>query len=317
MGNLNRFVGRLVWLFLIQACIFTGVSGAEPPSEKEPLRVELVDAGQEPRAPIRFTPEKGAKQSIVMAMDMQQRMTVAGNQMPSPKLPVQEITIATEVVNVSESGDIEFSYEYTDWKVLEGEGVQEQVRTAIQASMAPMIGARGKQTLSNRCLPIDSSIKIPEGLAPQIRTMVEGMSQSMEQMGSPVPEEAVGVGGKWKVIAKITANGLTVEQTSLYELLSVEEGVYKLKVTIDQKAAEQDVNSPALPPGAKMKLFGLTSSGLGMVELKTTEMLPRAKIKLNSNAAMQLEVGGQTQPMTIATDLTMSFREAEEEGTTE
>lgn len=283
--------------------------GEESPAAADPtLNVELLEAGAAPRETLRFTPTKGTKQTVVMTMDMQQQMTINGNPLPAPKLPVQKITIQFEVKGVTPAGDSQLGYEYTQWEVVREEGVQPAVADQIEKLLKPMIGTTGSVTVSNRGFPSENDVEIPAGVAPQLRAMVDGMKQSMDRLGAPLPEEPVGVGGKWRVSAEVVANGVTVDQVSTYELLSADNGVYSLGITIDQLAKKQKVNPPGLPPGAEIELTSLDSTGQGKMTLGKDLVVPRkSDMQLKSSSDMQVNAGGATQKMNVDMEVTMTI----------
>ena len=75
---------------------------------------------------------------------------------------------------------------------------------------------------------LSSKIDVPGGVTGQMRQLVEGFQNSAEQMATPLPEEPVGVGGKWSVTQSLELNGMKLQQTATYTVIELSEERAKL-----------------------------------------------------------------------------------------
>jgi Family of unknown function (DUF6263) len=273
--------------------------------------VELIEAGKSPRQQLRFAPKAGDKISKIMSTKMKQTITMAGRAAPSPEVPAQNIYIDMEVKGVNSNGDIEFEFRYVDVKLDVDPAKPSPIAGQIETMLKPLIGTKGSGTITNRGLTKQAEFEVPEDLNPMIKTMLDGMKDSLNQLASPLPEEAVGVGGKWKTVQNISANGLKLKQTSINEVTSLESTGFSLKVTIEQQAEPQEIKNAMLPPGASMKLDSLSTTGQGQSQFSLNEIFPKSsKVVVNSKTAMAISIAGQNQNMSTNMEMEMTLEDA-------
>ena len=67
------------------------------------------------------------------------------------------------------------------------------------------------------------------------------MKGSFAHLAVPLPEEAVGPGAKWEVRMPIKTQGMTIDQTATYEVVSLEGERLATKSAVVQHAANQKV----------------------------------------------------------------------------
>jgi len=79
-----------------------------------------------------------------------------------------------------------------------------------------------------------------------------------------LPEEAVGPGAKWEVKMPVHSQGMTIAQTTSYELLSLEAERLTVTNTVSQSASNQKIQSPVMP-GLKVDLTKMTGTGTGNI----------------------------------------------------
>ena len=63
---------------------------------------------------------------------------------------------------------------------------------------------------------------MPPGADAQTRQLMDQMKDSFSSVAAPLPEEAVGPGARWEVKMPIKSQGMTIDQTATYELVSLE-----------------------------------------------------------------------------------------------
>lgn len=275
--------------------------------------VELIEAGNAPHRQLRFAPKVGDKLSKVMSMKMSQVVTVAGQQPPQMELPGQKMYMDMEVTNVDSNGDIDFQYRYVDIEVVDDQDNPSPIAAQIESMLEPMISTKGTATITSRGLSKKADLEISEELNPLIKSMIDGMRDSMNKLSSPLPEEAVGVGGKWKTVQQLNANGISLEQTSTYEVTELDLNSFTLRITVEQRADPQEVKNAMLPPGAVMKLKSLETKGEGTSRFELNNILPKSSVvTMTSSTSMSISVAGQNQEMTTDMNVDMTLDDAPE-----
>jgi Family of unknown function (DUF6263) len=272
------------------------------------VTVELIEAGKAPLRELRFTPQKGSTQTSAMTMGMDQTMTVGAQKLPTQIVPKTKIFIKTTVGNVSANGNIELEFSYTNIEVVDDPANPSPAAEVMRGTLKPMIGMSGSVLITNRGFTQEVKINIPEGVSEQLKQLLEGMKNSMSQMSSPLPAEPVGVGGKWRVVQNVDANGLKIKQTSEHEITELNQDGFSVNVTVIQNAEPQEVKNKAIPPGTKLNLKSLTSTGNGTSTFDSGSIFPvRTTMTTTSQTAMLVEAAGQKQDMTtdVKMDLTL------------
>ena len=304
----SLFVGCLV--LLIAGC--TGKSPSSPASSdnssskttqlsKESVKnptvadnqIELVNAGAEPRQQLRFAPPANTKQTVQMTMKMDAAMSVGGQTQPTMATPPMKMTMQVEVTKVDANGDIHAKFSYSDADVVTDAKTPPEMASAMRSQLKKIVGMRGSMVIDNQGNTKNVSLDVPETADPNIKQMVQQTVNSLKQISSPVPTEAVGVGAKWRYPSSITANGMTLNQTANYELIDLKDNVATMQLNVEQLAAGQKMNQPGLPPGASVDLKSLKSQGNGKVRMALNRILPvNSEMSVRSNMEMAVKVPG-------------------------
>jgi hypothetical protein len=133
------------------------------------------------------------------------------------------------------------------------------------------------------------------------------MKEFYTELAAPLPEEAVGPGAKWEVKMPIKTQGMTIDQTATYEVVSLEGENLTTKSTIVQQAANQKIQNPAMP-GIKLDLSKMTGKGSSERTFDLAKLLPTAGTgKVHTDTAMSMNMGGQKQAMTMKMDMDVQF----------
>jgi hypothetical protein len=285
-----------------------------PPAEKPPIvaegatqtstmQVKLIEAGAEPRKVLRLHPKPGDKQTLDLSLKMAVETKVGEMEPPATKLPEIKMSLEATVKSVADNGDITYEMVMGDIGVSEEPGAAPMVAEAIKSALAGVKGMSGSGTTSSRGFSKGFEFKAPSDSNPQARQVVDQMKDSFTEIAALLPEEAVGTGAKWEVKLPIKSQGMTIDQTSTYELVSLEGEIFKTKSTIVQQAANQKIQNPAMP-GIKVDLTKMTGKGNSERTFDLSKLLPTAGTgRVHTETAMSMNMGGQKQAMTMKMDM--------------
>lgn len=252
--------------------------------------VELLNAGTEPKQQLRFTPGANTKQTLQMAMHRDMAMSVGGQTQPTLDTPSIKTTMESEVKQVDANGDIHTDFSYTDADVVAGKNTPPEMVNAMRSQVKKLIGLRGSMIVDNQGITKQANFNLPADLDPSTKKMVEQMVNSLKQLSSPVPAEAVGIGAKWRIPHSVTANGMTVNQSSTYELVDLKDKVATLQVSLEQQAGSQKINPQGLPPGASIDLKSMNSKGNGKLKMALNQVMPmNSTMSVRSNSQMSVK----------------------------
>jgi len=168
----------------------------------------------------------------------------------------------------------------------------------MKASLGNLKGLTGTGLTSNRGVNKGTEINLPAGADPQVRQAMDQMKDSFANLSSPLPEEAIGAGAKWEVTMQLKSQGMRIDQTTTYELVSLKDDNLNTKVSINQTAPKQKVQSPAMPD-MKLDLLKMSGTGTGELSVNLGQLLP-ASGAITSHTDLQMGVGASAQQQTMS-----------------
>lgn len=269
--------------------------------------VKLLQPGGEPRNALRLHPKQGDKKTAAMTVKMAMAMNMGGTEVPM-KLPAMNMTMDTTVDSVKPDGDIQYNLVISDVSVAEEAEANSAVVDQMKNILGNLKGLTGTGVMSSRGISKSVAMKMPAGADPQMATMMEQMKETMAHMSSPLPEQPVGPGAKWEVKMPIKSQGMTMNQTTTVELVSVDGDKLATKNAIIQTAAPQKIENPAMP-GLKIDLVKMNGTGSGDVSMDLNQILPvSGNVNAHSEMSMAMDQGGQKQTMDMKIDMDMKIQ---------
>ena len=98
---------------------------------------------------------------------------------------------------------------------------------------------------------------------------------------------------------------MTIDQTTAYQLVSIEGERLTAKSTIIQSAANQKIQNPAMP-GLKFDLVKMSGNGAGETTIDLAQLLPaKGTVDSHSELSMAMNTGAQKQTITMKMDLNL------------
>jgi hypothetical protein len=284
---------------------------AKPPTvtegETSTTQIRLLEPGAEPRTVLRLHPKPGDKQTLDLTLKMAMETKVGEMETPAMKLPVIKMSLEATVKSVADNGDITYEMVMGDLGVVEEPGAAPMVAEAIKTAFSGVKGMSGSGTISSRGFSKGFEFKEPSDSNPQARQIVDQMKGAFNELSVVLPEEAVGIGAKWEVKLPLKTQGMSIDQTASYEVVSLEGENFKTKSTIVQQAANQKIQNPAMP-GIKLDLTKMTGKGTSERTFDLAKLLPTAGTgKVHTDTAMAMNMGGQKQAMTMKMDMDVQF----------
>jgi hypothetical protein len=271
------------------------------------VQIRLLEAGSEPRRPLRFHPAAGDKQEVAMKLTTSMTMKVGGVENPTVTLPGVTLQMVIEILDVTKDGDIHYKAMMGDAVIAEASGTTPQMGDALKSALSGLKGLSVEGTASSRGVQQALEIKVPAGANPQMRQTIEQMRQSFETFCTPLPEEAVGPGAQWEAKTPIRSQGILIDQTCTYQLVSLQEEQVLAKATLSQTASNQKIQNPAMP-GLKLDLTSLKGGGTGDLTMDLTRIVAsKASFLLRTDMTMGMNVGGQNQTMDMKSEVSLEM----------
>jgi hypothetical protein len=265
------------------------------PAPGQPSKVTVLGTGSGAKQALRYNVPATFKGRMEMVTSMNMSMNLMGQQMDMP-VPPMKMGVDLTVTGIAPNGDITYNLAFTGM-TMEGDA-SSPVAMQLQAATAGISGIKGTTTMSNRGVTKSSSLDVAD---PTLKAMLSQMTSSVENISTPFPEEAVGVGAKWEVRQAITAAGYTQFQKAIYEVTAIDGPAVSLKVTTETSAPPQPINNPmAAQSGGEMALDKMTGSGVGTMTIRLDSLTPTSSIEQTTSTAMTMNVQGQS--MAIMSD---------------
>ncbi|MBY0112362.1 MAG: hypothetical protein K2Y21_06040 [Phycisphaerales bacterium] len=283
-----------------------------PTAADTPPKVELLDAGKEPRTPLRLTFQKGDTFERVMSMRMGVRMSINGEPMPEVPTPTISVAMRGEIESVDAEFHARYSAEMGE-ATFDTADMTPAMQAMLKAQLADMAGTRVSARVSPRGFQTEGKVQT-KSTNPQMLAMLDSMKQSFSQMSVPFPEEAVGVDARWAVSSELKMNGLPLRQRYVYRVASLGERGAILTVTVEQSLATPDAKMENLPAGVEGVARSLASEMSGRCSIRFREMMPwTSSMTGTSKAEMEMTTAGQKMPMTATYDISMRLRPMEDD----
>jgi hypothetical protein len=274
--------------------------------------VTLLEPGAEPRQELRYRPEVGMTSTTVLTQRITTSAEMDGEETPSFDLPPIRMTMTASVDEVSEAGDIHYSFAYSEVEILVEEaagGVDSAVLQELQEGIGMLQGAGGRMVINERGVVLSAELDTPEA-EPEFAALFEDLEGTFEQFATPFPEEAVGVGARWESSSTVTQGGLSIEQTSLFELTELDGDLVGLEVTMTQASGEGMLE---MAPNQDIEIISLSGSGSGRYLLDLTGLFGQGNLRLTTESEMVLTEMNDEQRVTSVTTVDMTWEEEGDE----
>ncbi len=265
-------------------------------------RVTLLQAGSAPRKALRLHVKAGDKRTSTMTIKMGMTMQAGTMDPNTVKMPTMKMTMDSTVRGLSPQGEIAYDMVMSDVTVAEDPNIMPQVVETMKTTMGGLKGLSLAGKMSNRGINQSTEMKMPDDANPQARQAMEQMREAFSNSGVALPEEPIGLGAKWEVKQKVKSQGMTLDQTTIYDLVSSEGDRFTTKCTLTQTAANQQIENPSMP-GLKMNLVKFSTKGNGQVTSNLGQLMPvQSVLDMHNDTAMTMDTE-QKSEMSVKMDV--------------
>jgi hypothetical protein len=271
----------------------------------ESPRVVVIEPGTAPLENLSYEFTTGAKETSVMRMDMAMKMDMGNGKLQS--FPIPQIEMRFDLATAAKkeaNGDIAVTGTVTDVKVNPGKDEkQQQAAAEMKKALAGINGMTMSYVVSPKGRSRDAKVDVPAGAPAEAKKIVEQMKHSLESMAAPLPEEAVGIGGKWVVVTRVAA-GADILQWTTYTLKSKTGKKVELEALVKQLAATGEMAGGQMPPGTSAKITKFDSGGTGLTNMDLTRLAPENG---TGDVHSVMSFAAQNQSMTVDMAMKLVF----------
>ncbi|HEX2577449.1 MAG TPA: hypothetical protein VHK88_13925, partial [Aquihabitans sp.] len=138
---------------------------------------------------------------------------------------------------------------------------------------------------------------VPADVDPSVLATLQQFEQQLPALAVPLPDEPIGVGGRWRTTGRTTLAGVTLDQVTTYEVTKLTDTGVAYDVTTTQRAAEQAL--AGLPEGTTARLVSSDVAGTGSGSLELDALVASATSTLTGTQELELVRG--TEPAAALT----------------
>ena len=266
-------------------------------------KLQVLNLGAEPRQKLRFNPAVNSKQTMIMSMDMSIDMKIGESSMPKIPIPKMVMKLDLNVKKVDPSGDIHYSFAYTDIKTIPTKDTPPEMIEAIQKGLKTLLGIKGDIVVSNSGEVKSKKLFIPKNVDPQMKSTLEQFDRSIDQLSNKFPQELVGLGAKWRTDNALQANGIKLNQSATYEIVKIDATAMTIKTQVTQTSPPQDMVVPNIGK-AKARLLSLNSNGEGSYVVRFDSLLPiTGNLDLKTDSQMSIQSSAKEEPINVVSKI--------------
>jgi hypothetical protein len=254
-----------------------------------PPTVTVLEAGQEPRKPLRYAFKKAAETTL-MDMKMELQITGLGAQSPKVTMPTIRMTFDMKPQSVDADGTLTSQMEMKKVDILADKQISADMKDKLAKEMNQFVGLKGRTVVTSRGVTKEATVEVPPGASQSAQQLMDSIKDSLRNMSSPFPEEAVGKGAKWEV-KTVVAGVMTIVETATYTLKDVSDKTATFDIAVQQTAPPQPMKpTMPLPKGTTMSLKSHEAKGKGDKKISLDRVTPVSNLKINSKSEMEVAV---------------------------
>jgi hypothetical protein len=245
---MTRVVLRIASLLLLAAT-----------AHAQTTTIELLDAGAQPRAPLRYKFTAGSVERGTLEMSMSLQRETNGQYVPVVTMPPVRMTMELRVTEVTADGAarVEMTTRSAEAAVDQGTGVGQGDINSALATVSRLGGwytmdTRGRTTAGEASLrPMTGASATAQGRDTALTQAINNeMNNQLPTDASMFPEEPVGKGARWRVTTRSPVATLDAATSSEYTLLSRQGNRIELDMKMGLTASGSSPQGVSVAAGA-------------------------------------------------------------------
>lgn len=268
-----------------------------------PQSVSVLELGAEPRQTLRYAFKKGLSRNLLMLQKSHIDMKIGSQQLPATDIPAIKTSMRWDVAAVD--GDTATISQQILSASIDGNSDDPTVLHMRQV-LADFKTIRATSRTDSRGNVLKFEVEAQNANSPQMAQVIDSMKQALSQLTVQLPEEALGVGGRWQVTSHLEQFGLKLTQRATYTVTHLDEKGLRANVALQQSSPPGKVTPPGMPAGATVDLLGLNSNGKGTTSIVFLGAAAESQLDLSLSMKMRapegagVPAGGETIEMTLA-----------------
>lgn len=291
---------RLSILLLAGLVAATGLVAAagSATADQSPPEVTVLDRGDRPRTELRYALTAGDEQLVKMRVLTRIGQQVGDEPARSGSSPAITFDVRTTVNSVAPDGVISANYVYEAVDVSDASAADAAVADRVREQIEPIVGLVGTLTMTDQGQVLTADVTPPPDADAAVTNLIEQLSDQASALTVPLPTEAVGRGARWKAASTATVSGITLQQRSTYDLVSLKGDRVELTSTLVQRAKRQTYTDPG--SGDEVELLSSDGEGDGESSVRLHQLMP-GESEAHVQVRQKLRVDGKKISQTVTT----------------
>jgi hypothetical protein len=181
------------------------------------------------------------------------------------KLPVEMV-----VTDVATNGDIRYDLQISEIEFGADDSVSSPTADAVKSMLGGLAGTKGTGVVTSRGFIKQADFILAPSASPELRQFLDRFKHSFGHIITPLPDEAVGTGAKWKTTTTLQQNGATLEQVATVELVALEGSVGTLHLSLVHTAPSQKITIN----GVEAEVKSMKGQGNGDITFDLSHVVP-------------------------------------------
>jgi len=278
----------------------------DPPQPGDPV-VTLLDAGAEPRAPLRYVMRAGDKTTFLMDMSMGIQMSMGGQALPMGKAPPTRMTMVNEIREVAPSGTTRNFSTLSAMDVLARPDDSPEVIGRMNAGIATLVGMTTDMKITSRGFARDVTINVPSGAPHSSQSVMQALRNATQQASAIFPAEAVGQGARWRIENVIDTGMLKLHQSAIMTLDRRDANRVLLSITVEQTAPAQPFHPPDLPAGTRASVERYAGKGEGQLDVGLGSRTLTGRLAIKAQMAATFVMSQRRSAIDMDLDMDLAF----------
>lgn len=270
----------------------TEPASTAPTTPVSPIVVTLLEAGEEPRMPLRIKPKLNERFSVTQRTQTKVSTLINAQPVAQAQLPTVVQTILYQVVALQ---DDRVTFAWTaNMEAESAPGVDPAAVEKMKAQLANAKNLKGQSVFDLRGVLLETSMEQPD----------PDMQAALSHLWSPFPAEPVGVGASWQTQHTRKINGFDAVETTVYAIDRIEQGMVVTSADANTQAQPGPFHHPDLPPGATVFLKSMNGSSSKTTSIANASFFQnKSEQNAQLTTVLDMKSGDKSQEITTETTL--------------
>lgn len=249
-------------------------------------RVELLNAGAEPRSPLRYAFKKGVVEKGTLTQELEVTSELVGRTRDTVKDPPFTIAFAVTHGPLDKKGNFTYGFRLTDIKVDTAAIKSAEKKKALATAIKDLKRQKGTASTDARGRAVTTNIEVAEDESRFKDARSQNINKALSD-AMPFPEAPVGVGARWRS-TYIDASGQDLVRAD-FELVERSGDTAVLKVFVVQESYSRNLVLPDLPPGVSAWIDRARVTVTALRKMDLTRAIPDATAEANGDIVLTVQ----------------------------